>query len=303
MVRKDTLEHLYQRYNRREFVHPDPVECLYDYEDLRDREIVGLVASSLAYGRVVQILKSVSYVLERMTPSPSIFLKKASGAVIRQTFSGFKHRFTTGEQLSAMLIGTKRVLEDHGSLYFCFLAGLKDDHTAILPALGLFTDALAVRSDGPLGHLVPSPKKGSACKRLNLFLRWMARRDEVDPGGWSNVPASKLIVPVDTHMHRLCLLLGLTRRKQANICTAIEVTNRFKAMVPEDPVRYDFCLTRLGIRKDENPAPFLRQFKGEKADPGRRDVEIINRRADALREEAEDVVPLSPAVREANRRN
>jgi uncharacterized protein (TIGR02757 family) len=289
-VTKQELELVYQRYNRLEFVHPDPLECLYQYENVCDREIAGLIASSLAYGRVVQILKSVSAVLERMMPSPSAFLRQASRKGLERTFAEFKHRFTTGEQLGALLFGIKNVVEGYGSLYTCFLAGLEDDHATVLPALHVFTNELAARSHGPLGHLVPCPERGSACKRLNLFLRWMVRRDAVDPGGWEGVPVSKLIVPVDTHMHRVSLLLGLTRRKQADMRTAIEITDGFRAIAPEDPVKYDFALTRFGIRRDANLAAFLRQCNEQKADAGRGDLEIINRRADALNEEAADVL-------------
>jgi uncharacterized protein (TIGR02757 family) len=257
-VIKDKLVELYSLYNRREFVHPDPLEFLYGYEKLCDREIVAFIASALAYGRVAQILNSVSCVLDRMTPSPSIFLRETSQKAIHRCFSGFKHRFTTGQQLSSMLCGVKQVLEGYGSLQACFLAGLAEDDHTVLPALAAFTGELSVNADAPLGHLVPSPDKGSACKRLNLFLRWMVRCDKVDPGGWEQVPVSKLIVPVDTHMHRICLMLGMTKRKQADKRTALEITQAFRAVVPEDPVRYDFSLTRLGIRRDASLDAFLR---------------------------------------------
>ena len=249
-ISKGKLEALYHRYNQREFVDPDPLQFLYYHEGLCDREVAAFVASSLAYGRVAQILKSVSFVLERMRPSPSIFLKNACLEAIGKTFAGFKHRFTTAEKLCAMLVAIKGILERHGSLGACFSAGLKDDDQTILPALCAFTRELTGKASGRLDHLVPSPVGGSACKRLNLFLRWMVRQDEVDPGGWDNVPQSKLIVPVDTHMHRICLHLGLTTRKQANMATALEITEGFRALAPDDPVRYDFSLTRLGIRRD-----------------------------------------------------
>ena len=249
-ISKGKLEALYHRYNQRKFVDPDPLQFLYYYEGLCDREVAAFVASSLAYGRVAQILKSVSFVLERMRPSPSIFLTHASVEAIGKTFAGFKHRFTTAEKLCAMLVAIKGILERHGSLGACFSAGLKDDDQTILPALCAFTGELTGKASARLDHLVPSPVGGSACKRLNLFLRWMVRQDEVDPGGWDNVPQSKLIVPVDTHMHRICLHLGLTTRKQANMATALEITEGFRALAPDDPVRYDFSLTRLGIRRD-----------------------------------------------------
>ena len=261
-ISKDRFEELYRRYNRREFVHPDPLEFLYHYEDLCDREIVAFVASSLAYGRVAYIIESISSVLERMEPTPRVFLKRASLKTMRWIFSGFRHRFTDGQKLCTMLFGIKEVLERYGSLQACFSAGLNDDDDTILPALSAFARELAVCAGDNLDHLVPSPARGSACKRLNLFLRWMVRSDEVDPGGWENVSASKLIVPVDTHMHKICYLLGFTTLKHADMHAATEITRAFRTIAPADPVRYDFSLTRLGIRKDADMAAFVKQFRG-----------------------------------------
>lgn len=259
VISKQRLDELYTRYNRREFVHPDPLEFLYGYGDVGDREIVGLVASSLAYGRVCQILKSIASVLERMSPSPSLFLRRASRESLLRTFSDFKHRFTTGEELAMMLFGIKRIIERYGSLHSCFTVCLNDDDDTVLPALSAFVKELTSESDGRRNSLLPSPTRGSACKRLNLFLRWMVRQDEVDPGGWDNVPASKLIVPLDTHMHRICLALRLAERRQADMRTAAQITAAFRKIAPEDPVKYDFALTRLGIRDDTDLDTFLEQ--------------------------------------------
>lgn len=258
-ISKAHLENLYNKYNHREFVHPDPIEFLYDYENLYDREIVGLIASSLAYGRVEQILKSVNLVLKRM-PAPSAFLQCSSFESLRRVFSDFKHRFTTGQDLAAMLFGVKHIIEKYGSLYACFTGKLEEEHDSVLPALFAFIRELYFGNESTTPNtLIPLPTRGSACKRLNLFLRWMVRQDEVDPGGWSKVPAFKLIVPLDTHLHRICLSLNLTKRKQANMQTACEITSAFKAMTPEDPLRYDFVLTRLGIWKKDwtSPETFL----------------------------------------------
>ena len=105
--------------------------------------------------------------------------------------------------------------------------------------------------------LVSAPEKGSACKRLHLYLRWMVRSDRVDPGCWRGVSPSQLVVPLDTHMHRIALALGMTNRKQANFAAALDVTRAFRALCPEDPVRYDFSLTRLGIRRETDLDGFL----------------------------------------------
>ena len=249
---KDYLDSLYNRYNKQCFVQPDPLQFLYRYDDIRDREIVGLIASSLAYGRVAQIVKSVTAVLDRMVPSPFSFLERASRNVIVDTFSGFRHRFTDGRELSELLKGIKCVVAKHGSLYQCFRSLFCNNDESLLPALSSFVDALKGSSNRGYNSLLPSPSKGSACKRLNLFLRWMVREDDVDPGGWTGLSPAGLIVPLDTHMHRIGRELGFTERRQADMKTALEITSSFRQMVPEDPVRYDFALTRLGIRSDIN---------------------------------------------------
>lgn len=246
---KEVLDSLYRKYNRRDFVHPDPLEFLYHYDEPLDREIVGLIASSLAYGRVAQILKSISSVLKRMSPSPSIYIEKSSAKRISADFSGFKHRFTTGDELSAMLIGIKTVREKYGSLCSCFKGGFDSDSDTVLPALQKFAEKLGDGFDCRKNSLLPEPWRGSACKRLHLFLRWMVRSDDVDPGDWKGIPPSKLVVPLDIHMHRICRAIGLTKRQQADLKTALEITESFKRIVPHDPVRYDFTLTRPGIWK------------------------------------------------------
>ena len=256
-VGRRELENLYRRYNQRRFVHPDPLEFLYRYDDPLDREIAGLVASSLAYGRVAQILRSVSAVLNVMGPSPLNHLSAASQGSLLHDFAGIRHRFTSGEDIAAMLWGAKLAIERYGSLQACFVAGYDERDDTVLPALIAFVDVLKCLAGIDKSYLLPSPEKGSACKRLNLFLRWMVRSDAVDPGGWACVRAAGLIVPLDTHMHRIGLALGLTQRRQADLRTAIEITGAFRAFAPDDPVRYDFALTRLGIRSDTDLEAFI----------------------------------------------
>jgi uncharacterized protein (TIGR02757 family) len=247
---KELLEELYRKYNRREYVHPDPLEFLYDYESVEDREIAGLLASALAYGRVAQILRSVGAVLGELGPSPAAFVAGSSARYLSGMFPGFKHRFTAGEEMGALLVGVKRALEDHGSLNSCFLRGMSRTDQSVVPALCRFTAELSAGAPLSCGFLLPDPEKGSACKRLNLFLRWMVRRDRVDPGGWKGVPRSRLVVPLDTHMYKAGRALGFTARRSPDLRAAWEITLGFARIVPEDPVRYDFSLTRLGIRDE-----------------------------------------------------
>lgn len=248
-IHRRRLERIYRRYHRREFLHTDPVGFLHDYPDLRDREIAGFIASALAYGRVAQIEKSVSHVLDRM-PSPADFLERSSKRSLLRAFSGFKHRFTGGEELAAALHALKRIIDRYGSIEGCFNAAFREDDDTILPALSFFVAECVREGAGRRSSILASPAGGSACKRLNLYLRWMVRRDDVDPGGWKKIPPSKLIVPLDTHMFRICRSLGFTRRRQADMRSAIEVTGAFRKLAPEDPVRYDFALTRSGILRN-----------------------------------------------------
>ncbi len=262
----ESLEALYRAYNRRRFVHPDPLEVLYLYSAPEDQEIAGLISACLAYGRVAQILASVSRVLEAMGGGPSgasprAWLEASSPADIRARLAGFTHRFTTGAEMAALLVGVKRVIARHGTLERLFIKGLRRGDRTALPALAAFVEELRARSGGPCPSLLSSPEDGSACKRLNLYLRWMGRRDAVDPGPWGkSLPREKLVVPLDTHLFRVAGALGMTARRQADLKTALEVTAAFGALRPRDPVRYDFSLTRLGIRRgcnDGEPAARL----------------------------------------------
>jgi uncharacterized protein (TIGR02757 family) len=245
----DTLEQVYRQYHQRAYVNPDPLTFLYDWKDVRDREIVGLVAACLAYGRVVQILKSVSAVIEKLGPSPYRFVTGNTLKTMQETFYGFRHRFADGEQMAALLFGAGRVIRQFGSLENGLAGGLTPGAETILPALGHFYRQLTRGHSSP-GHLLPDPGKTSACKRLHLYLRWMVRTDQVDPGGWRCVSPSDLIIPLDTHMHTIGLRLDFTRRRQADRRTALEITDGFKNICSEDPVRFDFSLTRLGIRPE-----------------------------------------------------
>jgi uncharacterized protein (TIGR02757 family) len=253
---KTQLDNIYKKYNRKKYVSPDPLQFLYDYSDVRDREIVALIASSLAYGRVAQILKSVEKVLTEMGPSPYEFLAETKGRKLEKTFAGFKHRFTTGEDMVFMLSGIRSAVKEYGSLNECFVSGISRRDENVLPALQKFVDEVGAGGK----YLLPSPSRGSACKRLNLFLRWMVRKDAVDPGGWKGVPKSKLIVPLDTHMARIGQMFNFTERKAADMKMALEITESFAAFVPADPVKFDFSLTRFGIREELGMPGLLEQI-------------------------------------------
>ena len=240
-------EALYAKYNHREFIGSDPLQFVWRYDQARDREVVGLIASSLAFGGVSQIAKCVEAVLQRM-PGPCAWIGRASPSSLARTFRRFRYRFVDCDDLCDLLRGIRRVIDRYGSLRDCFASGLHDADATVLPAVNGFVAELRAGSTQDTNYLLPRPSPASACKRLHLYLRWMIRRDEIDPGVWAPMPTGKLIVPVDTHMHRTALRWGLTTRRQADQRTAIEITEAFRRIAPHDPVRYDFALTRLSMR-------------------------------------------------------
>ena len=249
------LEDLYQTYNRRAFVEPDPIQFLYQYTELADREVAGVVAASLSYGRVAQIIKSATWVLDRMGSSPAQFLRDARASDLAVRFLGFRHRWSTDAEMVELLLGLKAALRSHDSLGDCCAQGVKPDAPGIMPVVARLVDVLAASAPGR-NSLLAHPSGGSACKRWHMLLRWMVRSDDVDPGGWTMIRPEQLMVPLDAHMHRIARDLGFTQRRQGDARTVEEVTAGFRAIVPSDPVRYDFALTRLGIRSDTDYASF-----------------------------------------------
>lgn len=245
---KHKLDSIYSKYNKREYVNPDPLLFLYDYPEKENREIAGFIAACCAYGRVEMIMKTVGHILKKLQPSPFDYLMNRARKDIANDFKRFQYRFAKDVHLTSLLWGIREVLNRFSSLEKCFYAGWSHNDETVLQGLTFLSEQIS-ENRSP-GHLLADPKKKSACKRSHLFLRWMVRKDLVDPGGWEKADPSQLIVPLDTHMYKTGIMLGFTKRKSQDIKTALEITQGFRAILPDDPVKYDFCLTRFGIRKD-----------------------------------------------------
>ena len=252
------FEKLYKDFNKRIYVSPDPLQFLYDYDLPEDREIVGLIASSLAYGRVAQILKSIEKVLSVLGSSPSEYLKNVTQAELKERFQGFVHRFTDENEMVGFLSCISELLKRGATLESLFLSFHEGDSWQTVEK---FSAELLACGGKEKMYLLPKPSKGSACKRLALFLRWMVRSDEVDPGGWSKISPDSLFIPLDTHMFNICSKLGLCTHRQPDARAVKEITEAFKVIAPEDPVRYDFALTRFGIRSDMQLEELFNRWK------------------------------------------
>lgn len=229
-------------------ITPDPLELVLRYSDPLDQEVAGLVAAAFAYGRADIVVANAGWVLDRMEPSPFVYLTTFDHGEATQRFAGFAHRFHKTPDLTAFLSSLAAAITTYGSLGDLFRKCYDAEDRDVGPSLTRFVDSILAGNELPaLHYLLTSPRDGSACKRMNLYLRWMVRRTPPDLGLWTFVDPSKLVVPLDTHVHRIATFLGLSRRKTADWKAARALTDRLARLDRMDPVRYDFAICRLGI--------------------------------------------------------
>jgi len=252
---RSTLEHLYRQFNEVDAA-TDPIQVVRRYTAAGDREVVGFCASALAFGRVASVLQSIERVLEVLGPSPAAFVRHFEPVRDGKGLRAIGHRWTRGIDLVALVWILRQMLES-GSIETFFLEGYSPEAGDVSSALESFSrraraiDVRPVYGRLPrrpgVHYFFPRPSAGSACKRLNLFLRWMVRCDAVDLAVWTRVPASALVVPLDTHVIRVGRCLRLTRRVSPGWRMAADITASLRALDPVDPVKYDFSLCHLGM--------------------------------------------------------
>ena len=246
---------LYFLMARKEYIKPDPLLFLYRYRKKEEKEVAALIACSLAFGRVEAIMAGVEKVLSLLSSLPgeniAEALKKTTLEELQKVFSSFRYRFVNGSDMALFLAGAGRLLQLYGSLEEAFLAGKEEKNSwDILVLLENFGRKLCYYFPEKKHFLFPVPSGKSACKRPLLMLRFLVRNRDVDTGIWKKIPPASLLVPLDTHMFRMAESLGFTSLKSANLTAAKMITEKFASFDPEDPVKFDFPLTRFGI----NPA-------------------------------------------------
>jgi uncharacterized protein (TIGR02757 family) len=252
------IEKIYKQYHDPAFLRLDPLEFVHRLVGRENREIGGLVCSALAYGRVEQIRKSISRVLEITGLDVGRFCRDVPFDEKKEAFDGFVHRFNTGADVALLLECASRAIRQHGSIEGMFETGFDKSDKTVKSALTAFSRTMRAMAKmispgkGRRGFafFFPAPGDGthSACKRLNMYLRWMVRSsDGIDLGIWKKVTPAALIMPVDTHVARVAAQIGLTRRKTADWAMAEEITDALRRLDPEDPIRFDFSLCRAGM--------------------------------------------------------
>lgn len=275
------LDRLYHGFNAHQSVN-DPVWFAHRFTAADDREVVAFIASALAFGRVQSVLNSITGMLAVMGPSPAAFVRDFDPARDRTRFDHLVHRWTNGPDFAALVWILHQMIRRSGSIENFFADGVPADAVDVSAGLQSFsTRALAMdvksiygppslaRSPASSGEVSPKrplaaeadrstprpgvayffsrPSSGGACKRLNLFLRWMVRDDKVDLGVWSKVRPGQLIVPLDTHVIRVGQCLRLTTLKSPGWRMAADITASLRAIDPDDPVKFDFSICHLGM--------------------------------------------------------
>lgn len=251
-----TLDTLYDQFNIDRAV-ADPIYVVRRYDRDDDREVVAFLAAGLAFGRVASVLASLQAVLDVLGPHPAAVVRAFDPVRDSPRLAAVRHRWISGADLAALLWILRQLIEAGGSLEGVFAEGHDADAEDIGPALDTFGQrALACDLSAVYGRRRPTPgvayffsrpSSGGACKRLNLFLRWMVRRDAVDLGTWTCVRPAQLVVPLDTHVVRVGRCLGLTRYRAPGWRMAADITRTLRRLDPEDPVRYDFSLCHVGM--------------------------------------------------------
>lgn len=270
------LDALYRHYDHR-FVDPDPLQLVRAQRDPADQEVVGLVAAALAYGNVTQIKRSIQDVLGALGPRPARAVRRLDPRRAARALDGFRHRFNDGRDVACLLFFVRQMMEAGGSVEGFFAQGLAAGVDHVGEALTSFSArALALDSAGLYGRgplpararvrfFFPSPAGGSPCKRLNLYLRWMVRREGVDLGLWRAVKPAALVIPLDAHIIALSRKLELTRYRSPGWPMALDVTSSLRRLDPTDPVKYDFALHRIGLWKEEGEIHRLAALSGRES--------------------------------------
>jgi len=252
---KPRLDELYATFNCVDSAS-DPIQLVRRFDNPADREIAGFCAAALAFGRVAIVLQSIERLFTVMGPSPAAYVRRFDPDRQARELKPIIHRWTKGDDLAALVLILQRMLGT-GSIEAFFAEGYDPRDPDVSAALESFS-ARAMQTDlrpaygnrkprPGVAYFFSRPSCGGACKRLNLFLRWMVRSDAVDFGIWKTVPPSKLVVPLDTHVIRVGRCLGLTRYTSPGWKMAADVTAALRKLDPHDPVKYDFSLCHLGM--------------------------------------------------------
>lgn len=250
MELKKMLESKVRLFNKPEFIPSDPICIPHQFTQKQDIEIAGFFAAIFAWGQRVTIINKCNELLNRMDNAPFDFVVNHSDRDL-QRLIGFKHRTFNDTDLLYTIHFFKYWYSQYNSLEIAFSNGINNTDLTIEHGLNLFRKTFFSLEDAPqrTQKHVASPLQKSACKRINMYLRWMVRNDRcgVDFGIWNTIKPRQLVCPLDVHVQRVATKLGLLTRTQSDWEAALELTANLRQLDKEDPVKYDFALFGLGV--------------------------------------------------------
>ncbi len=249
---KEYLEVLYLKYNRPDFIENDPISIPHLYSKKQDIEITAFWTAILSWGQRITVINKCKELFGLMDNAPHDFLLNHEEKDLKR-FLSFKHRTFNATDTLYFISFLSWFYKQHQSLEYAFTLGLGATDETVEKGLVEFHNLFFSLDDYPhrTKKHVATPKRKAACKRINMFLRWMVRTDEkgVDFGIWKRIRPAQLICPCDLHVDRVARRLGLVTRKQTDWLTAIELTTNLRLLDPDDPVKYDFALFGLGVEE------------------------------------------------------
>lgn len=242
------LEELVKKYETKEFIKDDPVLFPHRYKDKKDIEIAAFLASIFAYGKREVFISKLNFLFKLMGDSPYNFVLLFSED--NHSLDNFDYRFSRGIDIVQILLILKQLYSNGESLESLFKHGWDTTGTiygTLKTAVDYFYSRVTLPVTKGFYHLLPNPEKKSACKRLNMLLRWLVRDGAVDVGLWNFIPKSELLIPLDVHVAKISRKLGLLTRKQNDFTAVKELTDKLKEFDPSDPVKYDFAMFGYGV--------------------------------------------------------
>ena len=249
------LEEKYLRYNHPDFIETDPIQIPRAFSKKEDIEIAGFIAAAIAWGKRPMIIRNAKRWLEMMDNAPYEFIMNATDQDLKPLLH-FVHRTFNGDDALFFVTSLQNIYQNHGGLEAVFAKGLSKEfknpknYSMLFGGLNYFREVFMssphlTRSNKHLAN----PIKGSAAKRLNMYLRWMVRKDDngVDFGLWENIDMKDLMIPLDVHSGRVARKLGLLQRKANDWKSVEELTANLRCFDANDPVKYDFALFGMGV--------------------------------------------------------
>lgn len=247
MITKAELDELVEKYETKEFIETDPIQMIYKYKTTDEIELIGFISALFAYGSRKVFIPKLEQLFEKMGASPILYIKNGDFSNLR----GFNYRFAKENDVKEIFQVLSKLYNSGETIRTLFKYGYetKGDIWGMLKIVTDYFYSNAEDAGDGFYFMLANPDNGGAMKRLNMYLRWMVRKSSVDYGIWDFIPASELLIPLDTHVAKISREMNLLTRKSNDFKAVIELTDKLKQFDPKDPVKYDFAIYAKGINE------------------------------------------------------